>query len=483
MRLELSGFAPDLDPATPGIVTDCNAIIPSTQGLAAARSVVTAGLPALATTPNSAFVAELLSGSKRTFAASTTKIYEASGGAWVDRSRVGNYSGTNRTRFAVFGDICLATNRTEIIGAASAGGAFADIAGAPAAQILVTASGFVMALNINGMGMGDAPDAWGCSALRDHTSWTPSVTTQCAAGRLLDSPGAIKAGAALGSDVVAYKNGSMYLGRYVGPPLVWAWQRIPGDVGCSGAESLVVVGSRHFFIGPSDIYTFDGTVPQPIGAPVREYFFADLHQTYRDQIIGVSDTARDLVYWYYASVASTTGAIDSCLVYNYRTNKWGKWAVSIEAALQYSSGQVSYDGLGALYSTYDDLPSIAYDSPFWLADSTVPGVFQSSTLYSLTGTPGASWLTTCDFGDMTQFSLLGPVKPRFRQTPTASTATNFYREELGDTKTQDTTIAISRGKYDFRRAALWHSVRMDFTGAVAINGIDVEMAPAGSRRA
>lgn len=155
MRLELSGFAPDLDPATPGILTDCDAIIPSTQGLAAARSLVSAGYPALATTPNSAYVAELLSGSKRTLAASTTKIYEASAGAWVDRSRVGDYTGTNRTRFAVFGDIVLSTNRTQAIGAASAGGNFADIAGAPTASIVVTASGFVMALNINGMGIGD----------------------------------------------------------------------------------------------------------------------------------------------------------------------------------------------------------------------------------------------------------------------------------------------------------------------------------------
>lgn len=223
---------------------------------------------------------------------------------------------------------------------------------------------------------------------------------------MLDSPGAIRAGAPLGSDVVAYKNTSMYLGRYVGPPLIWSWQRVPGDIGCSGAESVVAVGTQHFFVGPSDFYVFDGTVPRPIGAPVREWFFANLNATYRDQIIGVADTARNLVYWYYPSTASTTGAIDSALVYNYRTDRWGKWAVSIQTAVQYSSGQITYDGLGALYATYDDLPSIAYDSPFWLADSTVPGVFQSGVLYSLTGTPGASTITTFDFGDSTDFSTL-----------------------------------------------------------------------------
>ena len=115
MRTELKGFAPDLDPVTPGVLTDCDAIIPTTYGLSAANSTVSAGLPALATAPNSAFVAELLDGSKRTFAASTSAIYEAGSGSWTDRSRVGGYSGTNRTRFCVFGNNVLSANRTQVI--------------------------------------------------------------------------------------------------------------------------------------------------------------------------------------------------------------------------------------------------------------------------------------------------------------------------------------------------------------------------------
>lgn len=254
------------------------------------------------------------------------------------------------------------------------------------------------------------------------------MSTQCAAGRLLDSPGAIRAGGALGSDIVAYKNTSMYLGRYVGAPLVWSWTRVPGDIGCSGAESLVVVGTQHFFIGPSDFYVYDGTVPRPIGGatfnststPVREWFFANLNATYRDQVIGVADTARDLVYWYFPSNASASGAIDTQLVYNYRSDRWGKRSISIQTALQYSSGQITYDGLGSLYSTYDDLPEIPYDSPFWLTDSAIPGVFQGNTLYSLTGTPGASFLQTGDFGDMIQYNMLKRCSPRYRVKPTSA---------------------------------------------------------------
>ncbi|MBB3226994.1 hypothetical protein FHW69_001595 [Luteibacter sp. Sphag1AF] len=107
-----------------------------------------------------------------------------------------------------------------------------------------------------------------------------------------------------------------------------------------------------------------------------------------------------------------------CVVYNIRTNKWGKFSRSIEAVIQYSSGTVTYDGLGSLYSTYDNLPNIAYDSPFWIADNTVPGVISTDhKLYSLTGVPGPSYIVTGDIGDETNYSLLKRVTPRYRITP------------------------------------------------------------------
>ena len=475
MRLDLTGFAPDVDSAIPGVLTDCDALIPTQKGLAAANSAVDAGLPALSESPTSAYVAELLDGTKRTFAATATTIQEAGVASWTDRSRVGGYTGSNRMRFCTFGNVVLATNRSEAIQSAAAGADFADIASAPQALILVPASGFVMALNLNGMTLGDVTDGWGCSAIRNQDDWTPAAATQCTAGRLLDSPGPILAGGALGPDVVAYKATSMYVGRYVGPPLVWSWTRVPGDIGCVGPEALVVVDTTHYFIGTDDIYVFDGTVPRSIGAPIREWFFENLSQPNRQNIVGVVDRARSLVYWHYPSVNSD-GSLDACLIYNYKTDRWGKWSVTIQAAVQYSSGQITYDDLGTLYSAYDDLPSIAFDSPFWLADQTIPGVFIADTLHSLTGEPGTSTLVTGDFGDMTDYTFLSRVTPRYTRTPSSATATNFHRADLGEGLTQDATIGLSRGRFDMRRAARWHRLRITQQGAATINGLDVAIA-------
>lgn len=368
MRVPLLGFAPDLDPETPGILTDCDSLVPTTAGLAAAMSLAATGLPALATVPTGAYATQLLDGSKRMFASSASNIYEGSGTTWTDRSRVGGYTGAQRQRFCVFGNNVLNANRSEPIGQAVPGGAFVDIATAPKASILVPVAGFVMALDTSDATYGDRPDGWWSSGIRDQTQWTPSLATQSENGRLIDSPGKITAAAALGDLCVAYKASSMYIGRYVGPPVVWSWTRVPGDIGTPGAESVVTIGTRHFFVGPSDLYVFDGTVPQAIGADVREWFFKDLNLPYRSNIVGTVDVPRSLVYWHYPSTASATGALDSVLIYNTMTGKFGKRLLATQVPVLYISGAVSYDGLGALYATYDALPTTSYDSPFWLTD-------------------------------------------------------------------------------------------------------------------
>src|SRR3546814_20785862 len=102
--------------------------------------------------------------------------------------------------------------------------------------------------------------------------------------------------------------------------------------------------------------------------------------------MAVVDKPRDLIYWYYPSAASS-GELDSVLIYNYRTDRWGKQARTITAALQYRRGQISYDDLGTLYTTYDDLPGIAYDSTSWLQDSHTPAAAVGAEHYTVKGTP------------------------------------------------------------------------------------------------
>jgi len=474
MLRALTGFSPDLDPTADGAVVDLDGLVPTSKGLTAALGSQNAGLPALTSTPSVAFVAQLLDGSRRIFAGQPTRIDEAIGSTWTDRSAAGGYTSNNRWRFATFGNNTLATNKSQPIQQAAPAAAFAPIAGAPQAAIIESVAGFVMAANTNDGVNGDNPERWWCSALFNQADWTPNVTTQCATGRLVDTPGSIRGLRALGNDCIAYKANSMHIGRYVGPPVVWAWTRVPGNVGCAGHEAVVVADTLHYFVGQDDFYVFDGTVPRSIGAPIREWFFDNLNGPFRLEIVGLADLARDHIYWFFHQGTSTT--LNACVVYNIRTQQWGKFSMPVSAVLQYDAAAITYDNLGSRFATYDDLPAVTYDSPFWLSGAPAPAVFRpDNRLYTLSGTPGASYLITHDVGDDTAFSHLARITPRYLRRPLTAQATNFYRASLRDLRTQDATALESRGRFDFRRSAQWHSVRLDFTGPVTISAADFDV--------
>ena len=95
-------------------------------------------------------VATKLDGTRRLFAGSQTELYELSGTSWTTRSSA-TYTGSSESRwsFCQFGDTTIASNLTDAM-QSSASGAFAAIAGAPKAKIVVSASNnFVVAFNTN----------------------------------------------------------------------------------------------------------------------------------------------------------------------------------------------------------------------------------------------------------------------------------------------------------------------------------------------
>lgn len=96
-------------------------------------------------------------------------------------------------------------------------------------------------------------------------------------------------------------------------------------------------------------------------------------------------------------------------------------------------------------------------------------------MYSLTGTPGASWLKTGDYGDMTEYLFINRATPRYRVEPESATGTNFYRDAIGAAQTQDATIPMARKRFDMRRSARWHALRIDQVGSATINGLDIQI--------
>lgn len=474
--VKLSGFAPDIDISIAGIITGGSGFVPTINGIRPVKSLTSAGFPALASACRGSAVVRLVDDSRRIFAGTQTKLYEGSALSWNDVSS-GTYTGgvDNLWRFAQFGNDTIATNFTDAMQVSTSSGSFSALGGTPPkAAIIETCAGFVLAFDYND-GTNIYHDGWWCSALRNDASWSPSIATQAANGRLLDTPGSIRAARALGNIMVAYKERSMYLGFNDGPPVIWRWQLVPGEVGAVSQEAVVNVlinGSpAQIFAGYDDFYVFDGTKPVSIGNPLRKWYNTNSNAQWRYRTQAMHDPANQVVYFY---LPDSSGNLTLCIPYNYKVDKWGFLGTigAIQAPIQYLSSGTTYEGLGTLYTTYDSLPTIAYDSPFWTSGAPVAAIFDSTnTLNTYSGMPGTSSLN-CNFsGDGDQFTTLTRIRPRFNLYPTTGNCTVLYTQNLGDAAPLSVaTSALSNGKMDVYKSSKWYAPQFSFTGDYEITG-------------
>jgi hypothetical protein len=489
----LTGFSPDLDPATPGVITDCSNLVPTLRGVAAEKTAVVISDPLPSTCIGFATVIRQ-DGTLREFGGTSTKLYELSGTAWTDRSRAGNYTASpSRWRYGQFGNASLATNYADSIQVSTAG-SFSDLSSggvtAPAAKIIETVAGFVMALATNNAGTspayGDSPDRWWCSGLYDHTVWTPSVTTQCATGRFIDAPGPITAGKRLGDTMVVYKEKSMFIGTYVGPPVIWAWQQVSSEVGCVSPDAVVNTGTAHIFFGADNFWMFDGSRPVEIGAPIRLWWLANSAASQRSLMQAQYDRKSGLVRFYYVSAGSNSTTLDSCLVYHVPTNRWGRANKSIEVAGTVISPGVTYDGFGTFNGgtwTWDTLPDVIYDSDLFMSLTGLSGFVDSShRVCSLSGTPGTSTILTGDYGNDNQYSSLKRVRGHFLTLPVTGTLGTSYRADSGAAYSVNSkTATINGSKFDILQQGRWHRGQFTFTGECEIAAIDFQLEGRGFR--
>ena len=487
MYVPLIGYAPDADTTKRGVLVDCSAMIPTMKGMAVAPSAVSTGATLAAACRGAAALREL-DNTTRLVAGSAAKLYELSGTSWTDRTRAsgGDYglTGEIRWRFAQFGSVSLAAAKTDIL-QASTSGAFVNVSTSPSikAALVETVNNFVMLANTNETAYGDSPSRWYCSALRDYADWTPSVNTQCATGTLDASPGPILGLKRFGETVIAYKLRSMFRGTYVGQPTIWEWPQVPGDVGAVSNEAIVDIGTPeapvHAFMGESDFYVYDGARPRSIGTnTVKERVFGELNRNRQGVTIAQHDRVRSLIRWYYPTVDSVNP--DKCVVWNYRTNRWGRDDRQIEAAVDYVEPGIVYDNLGSSYATYHDLPNAQYDSAFLASDSASTAFFDTShILKTLDGAPVSGSITTGDLGDDSIFTCVSRIRPRFVTYPASSSLTNYYRNILGSSLTVGAGATLVNGKYDFEREARWHRFLMQFNGATEISGFTVSAEVGG----
>ena len=493
MFVPLVGFAPDADPTQPGVITDCDLIVPTLRGIKALPGDVNAGVATAPSAVSAVYAYKLGDGTNRIIAstegsasAATSRLYDVTTSGWVDRSSAaGDYTATAASRwtFANYGDDLYASQKGHQL-QVSSGADFTAVAGAPKALCILSVLDFIVAFNTDddGATYGNDPNRWWCSAAGDPTSWTPDVATQATTGLLTDTPGAITAAAKVGNQLVAFKERSAYLGTYIDAPAVWGWTLIPGaGLGAFSPYSVVSVqGVGVMTIGIDNIYMFDGSRAQPLGSNrVAEFLFSDLDYQNADRIVGYHDQAKSLVYWWYPSKQLPDGSLSRYLAYNYRSDRWGFGRKITNFAFDYLAPGTTYDSLGDVTSTYDDIPNVSYDE--WLATG---GTYQAAkvdvngVICTIDGTSQESYYETGYLGQDGVITNLKRVRPRFAVAPASGDQRHLYVDQLG---TAEITSVASRpmvdGAFDHVFSARWHKARHTYNGNMEVLGLDVESNP------
>jgi hypothetical protein len=328
-------------------------------------------------------------------------------------------------------------------------------------------------------------DGWWCSGLYDHTTWTPSVSTQAANGRLLETQGKITAARALGSSIIVYKDKSIYLGQYVGPPIIWAWQLIAIDSGAFSQEAVVSVSGVHYYMGRNGLFMYDGSRPVPLGAvELREWLKANLNQDYVANVKAAYDSKKSLIYWFYPSINSSSGACDEGIVYNTITGKFGRITLNVQAILDYQTASLTWLQLGSLFATWGGWPSTVSWTSALFYGSLVGLSFISSDkkIYSMTGPALNSNVTTGDFGDDAQYSTLKRVRPRFIEAPDSASLNHYFKANEGDSLQTGVMVAVfNDGKFDLLKSARFHRVKINNVGNCELSALDYELKPNGTR--
>src|SRR5438132_1319236 len=289
-------LAPDLDPSweiNPGVLTSMVNYVPTKRGTYAnfangptqSSTIINAASSwVLATygTPVTGYVFKAVSGaaaSARMFVCSKgskRRIIElTSAGAVTDRSKGATDYSASTVQWTMCnqGNAIIACNlydNTQV----STSAAFADLGGgSPKAQCCCSNLGFVMLGNYND-GTNAYGDGWWCSALGNYASFTASLSTQAANGRLLDTPGPIRSLVPWRDSIIAYKDDSIYIGDYVGDTIngvIWAWRVMSNSVGCASIHGVAVLNNVHYFLHRGIPYAFDGANVTAVGDHVQKF--------------------------------------------------------------------------------------------------------------------------------------------------------------------------------------------------------------------
>jgi len=297
------------------------------------------------------------------------KFYTSTaGGAWTDNTGAVTMVGTALDPY----DAAIAPNPTRIDNLYISNGfnsiatqeilkwdgtTLSNIAAAPgSARTLCTFANRLCAGNIyDGTQIRGSRFAW--SADGDADTWSGATYGEV---DLVETPDPITKLLMLGSNLVIYKERSIFIGSETGiPELPIRFSLRSRDVGAIAPFSVASAFDRHFFLSYDDVYEFDGAGFRPIGEPIRPDL-RGINASALRQVFSVLSPLNS-EYWLFVPVGSST-VPSRAYVFNWAERHWTIWDLPQGATCGFRAVTSGGPTWITVTGTWEDYASVSWDA-------------------------------------------------------------------------------------------------------------------------
>lgn len=494
-------WTPDLPEHGNGLVTCRNVISRTPESYGPMPGLAPYG-SMLSRRCQGAFTARDTSGDIHIFAGDAHDLYRLTAAStnWENVSRSGGQpdyavGAEEKWQFAQYGSRVVATNLTDEIQSYVLGqdAAFSALSvEAPRARYASVVREFLMVANTSDPTDGNRPERVWWSANGDPTNWPAPGTSAAAAAEsdfqdLVGDGGWVQGivGGLGNADVAIVQERALWRGLYVGPPLIFQFDKVEGARGTPAPNSIVQLGGVFAYLGEDGFYLFDGTQSVPIGAnKIDKTFFNDIDQTYYSRMSATVDPINKVFYWAYAGAGHSNGDPNRLLAYNWTTQRWSLIEATVEHLFRAGTFGANLDAADTLGYTVDTSP-FGPDSRFWAGGRSILAAFD--TQHRLNFFSGSNLAATLETGDLD----LGEGRRvfvsgvRLITDGGAPTARIGYRDTPGGALAYTpTTIAAADGYCPQRISARFARLRLDMPAGSSfthIKGFEPRLRPEGLR--
>lgn len=179
--------------------------------------------------------------------------------------------------------------------------------------VLVTEERFVLVLAADAN-----PRLVRWSDQEDHTNWQVTATTQ-AGDFELQTTGKLRNGKKVRGGVILFTDDDVHFARYVGPPLVYGFERLATGCGVISKHAAEAADGVAYWLSDGGFFAFDGSV-RPVPCDVWDFLAGDINRAQAEKIHAVRIPEFNEIQWFYPSRNSTE--CDKYVLLNYQTGVW-----------------------------------------------------------------------------------------------------------------------------------------------------------------